>query len=81
MFLLALLLFYVASAGSSRFYAIPPFLRNQDDGLEKWNYGGMTIVSESYIQLTPNEKGIRGTIWSQEPNILSEWEANFQISV
>ena len=82
MFLLCYLLITALLADNKqRFHATPPFFRGPSDGLEGWEYGGMSIVSDRWIQLTPNIKSTTGSLWAKEPSQLTDWEANFQLSV
>ena len=69
------------SDNGRHFFAQPPFFRGSLDGLDGWEYGDFSIVSNDWIQLTPNTKSTAGSIWANEPCVLNDWEANFQISV
>ena len=67
------------TANVTHYFASPPFLRQRNDGLDLWDFGGTSSVSEKFIQLTANAPNLKGSIWTKEKLSLNEWEANFQM--
>jgi hypothetical protein len=42
-----------------------PFRHGLGSQLEEWTFGGSTVITETYIRLTPAEAGHEGSIWSK----------------
>eukprot|EP01127_Copromyxa_protea_P006189 TRINITY_DN15_c0_g2_i2.p1 TRINITY_DN15_c0_g2~~TRINITY_DN15_c0_g2_i2.p1 ORF type:complete len:388 (+),score=59.75 TRINITY_DN15_c0_g2_i2:23-1186(+) len=39
-----------------------------------WDTNGGTVVKDNFIQLTPNEGGVQGSLWNAKLNTLQDWE-------
>ncbi|XP_041476999.1 vesicular integral-membrane protein VIP36-like [Lytechinus variegatus] len=49
--------------------------------LPMWDIMGNTMVTNSYIRLTPDHQSMRGAVWNQVPNKSPNWELHLHFSV
>lgn len=54
----------------------PPHLRNTigAEDVPFWSYSGATVVTDTYIRLTPDKQSSIGMVWNTEPLDLPAWE-------
>ncbi|XP_007555099.1 vesicular integral-membrane protein VIP36 isoform X2 [Poecilia formosa] len=47
----------------------------------QWDFWGSTLVTSSYVRLTPDERSKQGSIWNTVPCYLKDWEMHVQFKV
>ncbi|KAM8733541.1 vesicular integral-membrane protein VIP36 isoform 2-T2 [Acanthopagrus schlegelii] len=47
----------------------------------QWDFSGSTLVTSSYVRLTPDERSKQGSIWNTVPCYLKDWEMHVQFKV
>lgn len=48
---------------------------------ERWDYIGSTIITNSYVRLTPDHQSRKGAIWNTAPCLLRDWELHVHFKV
>jgi len=48
---------------------------------DRWDYIGSTIVTNSYVRLTPDQQSRKGAIWNKMPCFLRNWELHVNFKV
>ncbi|XP_046741583.1 vesicular integral-membrane protein VIP36 isoform X1 [Diprion similis] len=46
-----------------------------------WDFGGVTIVTNNYIRLTPDVQSTQGSLWNSVPCYVRNWELQVQFKV
>ncbi|CAB1324999.1 unnamed protein product, partial [Coregonus sp. 'balchen'] len=47
----------------------------------QWDFWGSTLVTSSYVRLTPDERSKQGSIWNTVPVYLKDWEMHVQYKI
>uniref|UniRef100_A0A669EC21 Lectin, mannose-binding 2 n=1 Tax=Oreochromis niloticus TaxID=8128 RepID=A0A669EC21_ORENI len=47
----------------------------------QWDFSGSTLVTSSYVRLTPDERSKQGSIWNTVPCYLKDWEMHVQFKI
>ncbi|CAL9707483.1 unnamed protein product [Knipowitschia caucasica] len=47
----------------------------------QWDFWGSTLVTSSYVRLTPDERSKQGSIWNTVPCYLKDWEMHVQFKI
>uniref|UniRef100_A0A8C5DPJ0 L-type lectin-like domain-containing protein n=1 Tax=Gouania willdenowi TaxID=441366 RepID=A0A8C5DPJ0_GOUWI len=47
----------------------------------QWDFSGSTLVTSSYVRLTPDERSKQGSIWNTVPCYLKDWEMHVHFKV
>uniref|UniRef100_A0A4W5RIP2 Lectin, mannose-binding 2 n=1 Tax=Hucho hucho TaxID=62062 RepID=A0A4W5RIP2_9TELE len=47
----------------------------------QWDFSGSTLVTSSYVRLTPDERSKQGSIWNTVPVYLKDWEMHVQYKI
>uniref|UniRef100_A0A3Q3F9W4 Lectin, mannose-binding 2 n=2 Tax=Labrus bergylta TaxID=56723 RepID=A0A3Q3F9W4_9LABR len=47
----------------------------------QWDFWGNTLVTSSYVRLTPDERSKQGSIWNTVPCHLKDWEMHVQFKI
>uniref|UniRef100_A0A8K9XFG8 Lectin, mannose-binding 2 n=1 Tax=Oncorhynchus mykiss TaxID=8022 RepID=A0A8K9XFG8_ONCMY len=47
----------------------------------QWDFWGSTLVTSSYVRLTPDERSKQGSIWNTVPVHLKDWEMHVQYKI
>uniref|UniRef100_A0A8D0CXT3 Lectin, mannose-binding 2 n=1 Tax=Sander lucioperca TaxID=283035 RepID=A0A8D0CXT3_SANLU len=47
----------------------------------QWDFWGSTLVTSSYVRLTPDERSKQGSIWNTVPCYLKDWEMHVHFKV
>lgn len=59
----------------------PPFVWGAQGPLPNWDFGGNTVITESYVRLTPDRQSRRGFVWNKNPVHLKAWEIEMEFHV
>ena len=49
--------------------------------IPNWDFVGTTIVTSSYVRLTPDEQSRRGSLWNSVPLFFRNWEVHLEFRV
>ena len=50
-------------------------------GVPNWDFQGSTMVTTSYIRLTPDDRSRQGAIWNKLPCRVRNWEVQINFKV
>ena len=61
---------------------VPPFIQDWwQGGIQYWDFGGDTVVTDGYIRLTPDKQSRDGWLWNDEANDIPQWQVVFGFRV
>ncbi|CAG5993487.1 unnamed protein product [Menidia menidia] len=60
---------------------IKPYQGVGNSPSSQWDFWGSTLVTSSYVRLTPDERSKQGSIWNTVPCYLKDWEMHVQFKI